>query len=579
MKPKRRLILGLLLGLMMTFPLKLFALEATTIITDSFDDLSKVNVGKTTAEVNTAGGFVQLPANISGNALALYEDSYDITIVNGNAVETYAFNGTSWQKDDHFSVGGLTNPIGLAARNKGEFVVLDSGTGEALYYQYDGSGMTENPYLSVLGLTNPLGIGIQQDSGEILVSEKTAGGVKAQWYSFDGTGRVLNNILSVDLGDANPIAVSQSQTSFDYVVADSSGGRIICYGFDGSGMTENPFMTVTSPDLLINPQSVSLSKDGSYYAVAGGDAVQVFSFDGTKMSYNPYLSITGIGTPLSVALKPGSYEYAVLYKNDSGQVSVAYYAFDGTSMMRVDTLTLDGLAEIPFRPSAVLTGKTTHLVDSAYALTLTSVYDTPEGTSLTWEVTFDDGATWVPAELDKPITDLTGGTDIAYRCTLATTDKTVTPKIYDVTFGQISFGVLHLKITENVGPEITGNPTPPFDMPPVTNFYLWAGYNVSFEMTTIGDISAAYTNITGGGKTITLTTGSGALSLLSRSGNLSVYKGTFATDPLLPPGTHLDFVANLEKAASPGTWDQTTWTAFATVWQSALKNHPIHMTK
>lgn len=536
---------------------------------DDFNDRSKVDMTKTTAEVDTDKGWVTLsPKNLT-NSLILYEDSYDMTIINGTKVETYQYQGDKLAKNDALSVTfGLKDPISISSHKAGRYVVLDQELKQANYYQYDGTAMLANPFFTINGLTNPLAVGTVKDNYDVAVLDEK----EVKWHSFDGTGMVLNNALSVELGDnTNPISFSQKADSFDYAVVDRANNQVCYYSFEGSSLVMNPLLSITSPSELTRSKSISLSDEGFFYVVVDDEEVKAYNFDGTKMIYNSFLSVSGLKKPISVALKPGSFDYAVLHYDNNDRPVVSYYAFTGTEMHKIPELSITGLQEIPFANDQLLMGKgiTTEILVSG--IRLVAELDLPAKTQVTWEVTAN-GEDWLPVTNNDSVRFPTAGKKVNYRAILHTDEEQVAPKILRVKLIDASLWVGNFRITEIVGPSIPGNP----ELPTSQKVRIWAGYNVTFQVDTTGQAQSVTADITGARDIIKLNSLLGTITPEQPTTEFyNIWQGTFYTDTDVPRGSLLDIAFTTNRDTE---FEYASYPGFAMIYDSSLKNHPIHLT-
>lgn len=425
----RRLILVLITAMLILMLIPTTVLAEIVFIEDSYTDKTKIDIPLTTAEVDTDNGWVVLGRKSRSNAVVLYEDSYDITIVNGTSIETYSHDGSSMVKNNPLSISGLQDPVSISTTESGQYLVLDKGDNTATYYMSTGSAMVANPILSASGFTNPIAISTQKDSYDFSVLD----GREVNWHSFDGSGMILNTALSIELGEEiNPISLSSKANSYDYAIVDSNENQILYYSFDGSSIALNPLMSITAPGELTKPKSIGINPENNSYAIVDDNTVKTYNFDGTQMVYNSALSVSGLNKPVSVVIKPGSYDYAVIDYDGSGHAQVRYFAFTGTGMEEITDLRITGLSDIPYASDQMLMGKAINAGEQVRGLKLTATVDIPVNTSITWEVTVD-GLIW------KPI--IPGGAAVRfstpnshpnYRAVLHTTDLSITPKILDV---------------------------------------------------------------------------------------------------------------------------------------------------
>jgi len=402
------------------------AFSAIIYIDDSFTDKTKVELNRTTALVDTANGWVTLAKRNLANSMILYEDNYDITIINNDRVDTYRFNGSGMELVAGLSInGGLREPVSIAGR-AGEYAVLDRGTKTVTWYHYDGTGMVPNGILSISLLEDPRALDVFPGTYDIALLDQS----DLHWFSFDGTGLAPNGYLSFNPG-GNPISLSLEKDGFACVLLDKASNQVRHYYFDGSKMVLDVAKSIQGPGELTNPKSLSVSKDGGLYLIVDDTEVRAYNYDGSGMFYNPYLSSTGFSNPLAVAIKPGSYDYAVLDEN-AGHPKVRYFTFTGYSAEEITALGVDGLEGIGYGSSQILWGKAFQAGHEVSGLKLLATVEVPEGTSISWEVTVD-GLTWKPiVPGGEAVRFAIPGTQPNYRAVLQTNDMNLTPKILDV---------------------------------------------------------------------------------------------------------------------------------------------------
>lgn len=537
-------------------------------IDDTFNDTGKIDLGNTTADVDTANGWVTLGLKNLANSLLLYEDSYDITLINNDAVETYSFNGMNMEIDEAKSInGGLDEPVSIAGR-WGEYILLDRGSKEACWYHFDGVGLVPNGSISISALNDPRAIDVLTGTyGFALLDEKWV-----KWYCYDGTGMVQAPHLSFSTGAAsNLISLSLENNNYATVILDKANRRIRYYSFNGTTMELDTNKSIDVSGELVQPVSISVSKNGGLYLIVDDSQVKAYNYDGSSMVYNPLLSVGGLNKPLAVSIKPGSYDYAVLSHDGIGNPFVSYYAFNGTSMVAIPGMQIAGLQEIPYANDQVLQGKAVDAGHDVAGLKLLADVEQPPGTSIAWEVTVD-GINWVPVAIGEKAVFAATGSHPNYRANLHTEDNTVTPKILSVQLIDASLSVGNFQVTDIIGPEIPGNP----ELPTSQHVKIWAGYNVTLQVDTVGGAESVVADIRIAGKVITLSSLLGDLTPSGPPGSsLNTWIGTFYADALTPPGTLLD----IDFTARKGTdFTYASYPDFAIIYGSALENHQIHLT-
>lgn len=546
-------------------PLKLHA--ADYFINDSFNDTTKVDIAGTTAEIDTTNGWVALGLKNLANSLILYEDNFDITLINNDAVETYQFNGTKMELDFRRSINGtLTEPISISGRT-GEYIVLDRGAKEASWYHYDGTGMVKNGSLSISALTDPRALDIMTGAYDFALLDED----RLKWYSYDGVGLAQVLPLSFNMTDRNPISVSAEDDNYGTVILDKANKEVLYYSFNGTTMVRDAAKSIEAAGEFTKPISLSVSKDEGLYLIVDDNQVKTYNYDGSIMVYNPQLSVAGLNKPLAVALKPGLYDYAVLSHDIGNNPQVSYYAFNGINMEEVPELKITSLNDIHYANDQILQGKA---VDAAYdvsGLKLTADIELPAGTSIFWEVTVD-GAIWKPATLGNTVKFATPGTKPNYRAILHTDDNTVTPKILSVQLVDVSLSVGSFQIIDIVGPAIPGNPA----LPTEQQVSIWAGYNVSFQIETTGAAESVVADIYVDGEVITLNSLTGELVPSEPATSFTnTWRGTFHTDAMAATGTLLDIYFTVRKGTD---FVCASYPEFALIYGSALGLHEIHLT-
>lgn len=571
---KKRLSLLLLLQIL----LLLIAVKtpgAADFFNDTFTDISQVDMAGTTAEVDTGNGWVALSRVSRANAVLLYPDSYDVTLINDNRVETYRFNGAKMILDPSGSIGGGFREAIAVAGQEGEYLVLDRGEKIAVWYAFDGSKMTPDWTRSISALSDPRALDVFAGTYDFALLD----GKSVKGYFFDGTGLTPNWFIDYSVGSSgNALGISLADGNFpengelSCVVLDKAGPEIRCNSFNGSEMAPDPSRSVRLDGAAVNLKSVSVSREGDTYFLAVGNEIKAFSYDGNGMVYNPFLSVQGLNTPLAVSNKPGSYEYTVLQYDDAGLPMLSYYSFDGSCMVELPALRITGLSPVPYGNDQLLIGKATAAANQVSGLKLTAETQIPDGTSIVWEVSVD-GVNWQPITNHGPAVKFPSrGNQPNYRAVLHTDNNSVTPKIFSVRLSDASLEIRNLCITAVVGPPIPGNP----GLPTSRKVKIWAGYNVTFTIETYGAAESVTAHFTAGSENIFLSSSAGDLIPAHPTANYdNTWTGTFHTNAYLSPGTLLDggFIARkgIDEA-------RVIYPGFAEIFGSALSNHPIHLT-
>lgn len=150
---------------------------------------------------------------------------------------------------------------------------------------------------------------------------------------------------------------------------------------------------------------------GAVYRVLTSTGVQDFAVDSLRSWDEP-------GVAGGVALTPLGNDVTVLSRDAAKTFSQG---------RAVDALTVAPVPSLGFQQSAVLQSKVFPVDHQVSAVRLQAgLAGLAQGTSITYEVSTDGGATWTPAVLDT-IVPVPAGDQFAYRATLQTTDPSVSP--------------------------------------------------------------------------------------------------------------------------------------------------------
>lgn len=542
---------------------------AQSLLEDTFQDCTKIDLCLTTAQVDTAAGWVTLGKKSLGKPFALHENSYDITVINGSSIETYRYNGTNMEEKTEFLITGLLDPTAVSASGEESLVVLDKNAQRASTYQYDGSAMMENYSLRITELANPLSVACIPNVEEFCVLEGE--GIKR--YCFDGQGMVKNSQLGVDFAPKDyPTSFAVKPDGLGYAVIDKATRQIRFYSFNGSSFTINSPMSITDPTELVNPRDISLFWEGTSYAVLDENQVIVYSFDGQEMVFNPALSVGGLKSPLALAVRPGSYDYAVMELGENGRPQIRCFGFNGSAMEEIPQLGITGLKTIPYANDQVLMGKGVTSPESVSVLKLVADVDLPEGTSITWEVTVD-GELWKKADNSGGTVKFTKtGTKPNYRALLHTDNPYLAPKIFQVRLIDASLGIGNFRVTEITGPAIPGNPMLPTD----EQVNVWAGHNVSFQIDTRGCVESIAADIEFLDERLSLNSILGSLTPVHYPGEYyNTWEGTFYTAGDIPKNTLLDIYCTAKRETEQVNF---FYPGFAVIFGSAYESHRVHLT-
>lgn len=390
------------------------AMATQTLLTDDLTNTSHINLAATSSLIDTVNHEIRQPYQLNSNSLDIKAGSLDYVVINNKDIQTYSFNGSSMALNTSLSLTNISNPIGVTTQiNSTDMVIVNDVN--ATRYMFNGSGLNENPLLSITGLNMPVSISSRPSADDFAILDASG----MNYYSSTGSGMVNNPALSITTGLINPLAVSLHPNNYDTVILDGDKS-VKYYKYTGSSLQEAPTLRISG---LTNPIAVTI-KDNNDIVVLDNTEVKYYSFTGTDYIQNTILSKTGLIDPIALSVRPGTYDYAVL---DNGEVK--YYSFTG-AMTYNPSLSMSGIATTKgYKTSTKVQSSYITTASAVSVLRLSATETIPAGTSITYELTSNGGITWTPTTLGVGTTITNPGTEVGWRGTLATTDKTVTPKI------------------------------------------------------------------------------------------------------------------------------------------------------
>lgn len=448
--------------------------SAATLLNDSFDSTALVDSGHTTARVDTSRGLVELKKRGAASAISLVPGQpYQYAVVTKDGVRFFTLDAATGAMSENpaLSVPGITDAVGVVV-NEGLSMWVLTET-ELRRYDFDGSGMSLNPVLTVTGLADVLSVSASPAGDSVMVLSRSGAGTGAVTYFQQGPdGMVAVPALSTDTGMADPVGACLVPGSPDLLAASKSEVRY--YSFDGQGYAQNPSLSAAG---LSGAVSVS-APSASSYAVIEDSRVSYYLSQGGGVQRADALSTGPIDSPAAVAARPDAYEYAVL----TGAGEVRYYTFDQSSGgMRENPalfvsgldLTLDYVSPGEYRSRAVSGGPYSEV-------RLTAEQDLPAGTSVTWEVSTDGGASFTAVTPGVWAT-VPRGSSFVVRAVLATSDRKVTPQVMRVVLEATEFKLENLTVTAAAAPA-PGQALPSASFP----VRVQAGSEVVFSVDTSG---------------------------------------------------------------------------------------------
>lgn len=148
-----------------------------------------------------------------------------------------------------------------------------------------------------------------------------------QTYVFNGSGMSLDIGHSITGGLSEPISIAGRPN--EYILLDRGTKTACWYHYDGNGMVQNGALSIS---MLNDPRALAV-KTGTYdFALLEQGDLKWYNFDGTGMVKNSLLSLNTGSTsnPVSLSLENNNYASVVL---DKVSKEVRYYYYEGSGMV------------------------------------------------------------------------------------------------------------------------------------------------------------------------------------------------------------------------------------------------------
>lgn len=458
--------------------------SAEIVLDDTFINTDYVDLNRTTARVDTKNGWVTLAGVAKPNAIAMKQFGYEYAVATAAGIKVFTYDDATgtMTENNALSVPAATDALGIAVRqDEPNIWVLTEN--ELTLYKFNGGSMSTNPNLKVSGLSDVLSVSSwsTRDKAAILsISGAGTGLVEV----YDATSGTMAPVINFDTGKQNPVAVSVVMGTPDLVVATSDAYYYYAYDDATGGYFEDPRRTVVG---LNNVIAVSSGDPGSV-VLARNDVQYYFNNDAGTPEQAVALS-SSPADGVAISIKPDSYDYAVI--TEGGDVEYYTYNNESGTMARVSTLEVTGLElnggykeNGEYYSVVITTGREYDEVR------LTVDQDVPDGTSVHYFVTSDGGENWVGAIPGEWVT-VVPNNKFAVKAVLATSDKSVAPKVYNVQLEASTLELMDLQIRA-IAYNDPGQPVP------ITTFpaRVKSGAEIQFEVITGGyaeTVSAIFT--------------------------------------------------------------------------------------
>lgn len=395
---------------------------AVTILEDDFNDLNYVDIESTTAEVDTINGWVVLKSQPMASAVDVRGDGWEHAVATKNGIEVSTFDAAvgGLVKNEALSVSSETTAIGVACRDDSPSVWSLAPDALTLY-KYNAGGMQTSPAQKVTGLTGVLSVSAWNGLDKAALLSKT-GDNKAKVEIYRDISGTVNKVFTLHTELLDPVALCTVPDTPDFILGTKTAVYYYCYNDATGGYFQHPAKQALG---LSGLKSISARNDGSFVALENSDANYYMFLDSGGAARSDVLSKTGLSNPVSVSMKPGEYDYAIL----SSSGSLDYWMYDGTDMVKNSALSRTGLN---------LNGGYASPGECRSKLVTTSQnYDTarisadvslPAGSSIHFFVSFNGGVNFT--ELTNGAwAEIPSGRNFVVRAVLETADPAVTPKL------------------------------------------------------------------------------------------------------------------------------------------------------
>ncbi len=417
--------------LLLLFPTVAFCSEPWE---EEFKNDELVDYTETDASVliHPDGGYVELPSSSASAILQLKEDAYDQIILSSAGLEYFMFAGDGMIKNPALSYEIDGTGIAVRQDSYSTWVITDQ---EVYRLEFDGTGMTDNPFLKITGKTNILSISSQPyEDAFALLSQPDGNTGLIEYYTLSGgTMDVLVSFGDTPGEYGNPVDVAVIPETMDIVYATENA--VLYYHFDGNSYVKNPFMSVTG---LNNIKALSVHDGG--FAVLSSDKKEHYLFTGEEMAYVESLSHELPADTVSLALKPDSYDFAIIETDGKTR----YYRIEAGSY--VEDLTLSAQAaplETGLYTPRRYVSKQIELTKEMIIFELQVEETKPEDTDIRYFVKVDETEHEIipdiPLVLDEP-------TSIVRVIAELSTEGENNPRVTKMTLQSYSMGIAYVKM-------------------------------------------------------------------------------------------------------------------------------------
>jgi hypothetical protein len=180
----------------------------------AFDGLEMANVP------NLSIGGLNNPVEV-----ALFQDTYDAAVLEQDKVRFYYFTGTEMTEAPDLALSGFANPLKSISVDQGTVSIVEGN--QVKTYLFDGS---EYSYVDALSITDSLSspscLALRPGSRDMIIADNN----EVKYFMFDGNELVYNPSLSKQIADFTPSGyVTDATVQSNLRVCLATASRVTAY--------------------------------------------------------------------------------------------------------------------------------------------------------------------------------------------------------------------------------------------------------------------------------------------------------------------------------------------------------------
>jgi hypothetical protein len=180
----------------------------------AFDGLGMANVP------NLSIGGLNNPVEV-----ALFQDTYDAAVLEQDKVRFYYFTGTEMTEAPDLALSGFANPLKSISVDQGTVSIVEGN--QVKTYLFDGS---EYSYVDALSITDSLSspscLALRPGSRDMIIADNN----EVKYFMFDGDELVYNPSLSKQIADFSPIGyITDAVVQSNLVMSSATASRVTAH--------------------------------------------------------------------------------------------------------------------------------------------------------------------------------------------------------------------------------------------------------------------------------------------------------------------------------------------------------------